>query len=402
MLHNKNIVLGVTGGIAAYKIPILVRAFIKEGAHVKVVMSKDATRFVTAETLGVLSKHEVVSDFFDADHNWNNHVKLAEWADIMVIAPLTANTLAKMANGICDNVLMATFLSARCKVFAAPAMDFEMYQHPTTKQNLDKVKANGVVVIPAETGELASGLSGEGRMAEPENILQFINKYYKDTLPLTGKKVMVNAGPTYEAIDPVRFIGNRSSGKMGIAIADRFAALGADVTLVLGPTPHCPTNKLVHCIPVESAEQMYEASVNAAKDADIVVCSAAVADYKIKNVSAQKIKKSTDEFSIDLIKTTDILSELGKQKRASQLLVGFALETNDLEAYAKEKLVKKNLDMIVANNATNAGGSVFGSSMNQVSVIDKNNNLTKFELLSKEETAVNIVNAILQLLALKK
>ncbi len=402
MLHNKNILLGVTGGIAAYKIPILVRAFIKEGANVKVVLTKDATRFVTAETLGVLSKNEVVTDFFDANQNWNNHVKLAEWADFMVVAPLTANTLAKMASGLCDNVLMATYLSAKCKVFAAPAMDLEMYQHPTTKQNLEKLNANGVAVIPAETGELASGLSGEGRMAEPETIVQFVINHLKNTLPLINKKVMVNAGPTYEAIDPVRFIGNRSSGKMGIAIADRFAALGADVILVLGPTSHRPANKHVQCIHVESASQMYEASLDAAKNSDVVVCSAAVADYKIKNISTQKIKKSNEELSIDLIKTQDILSELGKRKQASQFLVGFALETNDLEAYAKEKLVKKNLDMIVANHATNAKGSVFGSSMNQVSIIDKNNNLTKFELLTKEETAVNIVNAILQQLALKK
>ncbi len=395
-LKNKHILLGITGGIAAYKCAHLVRLLIKEGATVKVVMTKAAEEFVTAKTLSVLSKNEVVTDFFDSNNNWNNHVALAEWADAIIVAPLTANTLAKFATGICDNIVTACYLSARNKVFVAPAMDLDMYQHPTTKYNIDILRKNGNIIIPAESGELASGLVGEGRMAEPENIIQFVNQYFENNLPLTGKRVLVNAGPTYEAIDPVRFIGNRSSGKMGIAIADEFAKLGADVTLVLGPSHHQPLEKTVDVIKVESAEEMFNACLNQFSNSDIAVLSAAVADYKPKHVSDSKIKKKDSEFSIELVKTKDILETLGQQKN-KQLLVGFALETNDIIEYAKSKIIKKNLDFIVANSATEKG-SGFGVDTNKITIIDKHNKLYNFELKSKQDVAKDIVNFALNYL----
>lgn len=395
-LKNKHILLGITGGIAAYKCAHLVRLLIKEGATVKVVMTKAAEEFVTAKTLSVLSKNEVVTDFFDSNNNWNNHVALAEWADAIIVAPLTANTLAKFATGICDNIVTACYLSARNKVFVAPAMDLDMYQHPTTKHNIDILRKNGNIIIPAESGELASGLVGEGRMAEPENIIQFVNQYFENNLPLTGKRVLVNAGPTYEAIDPVRFIGNRSSGKMGIAIADEFAKLGADVTLVLGPSHHQPLEKTVDVIKVESAEEMFNACLNQFSNSDIAVLSAAVADYKPKHVSDSKIKKKDSEFSIELVKTKDILETLGQQKN-KQLLVGFALETNDIIEYAKSKIIKKNLDFIVANSATEKG-SGFGVDTNKITIIDKHNKLYNFELKSKQDVAKDIVNFALNYL----
>lgn len=390
ILKNKHILLGITGGIAAYKCAALVRLLIKEGADVKVVMTKSAEEFVTAKTLSVLSKNEVVTDFFDANNNWNNHVALAEWADVMIIAPLTANTLGKFANGICDNVLTACYLSARSKVFVAPAMDLDMYQHPSTKNNIDKLFKFGNIIIPAESGELASGLVGEGRMAEPENIVEFIKSYLAKNLPLVNKKVLVNAGPTYEAIDPVRFIGNRSSGKMGIAIADEFAKLGANVTLVLGPSHYKPTQSGVSVIAVESAEEMYKACESAFKTVDIAVLSAAVADYKPKTVATSKIKKKTEDLSIELVKTTDILQSLGSQKQ-KQVLVGFALETDNVIEYAKEKIIKKNLDFIIANSAIEAGAG-FGVDTNKITIIDKHNNLHNFELKSKQDVAIDIVN----------
>lgn len=394
MLQYKKIVLGVTGGIAAYKCAHLVRLLIKEGAEVKVIMTKNATEFVTPQTLSVLSKNEVVIDFFDANHNWNNHVHLAEWADVLLITPLTANTLSKMANGLCDNVLLATYLSAKTKTIVAPAMDLDMYQHPTTKENLNKLQSYGNLIIPAESGELASGLSGEGRMAEPENIVEFVKKYFSQNLPLAGKKILVNAGPTYEAIDPVRFIGNRSSGKMGIAIAEKFALLGADVTLVLGPSHLKPALKSVKLVKVESGAEMYEACLKEFDTSHIAVCSAAVADYKPKTVSDSKIKKKDAELILDLIKTTDILSELGKLKK-NQCLVGFALETNDLLNYATQKLKNKNLDIIVANSAVEQG-SGFAIDTNKVTIIDKHNKITNFELKTKQEVASDIVNYIIE------
>ncbi|MDZ4663857.1 MAG: bifunctional phosphopantothenoylcysteine decarboxylase/phosphopantothenate--cysteine ligase CoaBC [Bacteroidota bacterium] len=401
MLQNKNILIGVTAGIAAYKIPLLVRLLVKENAKVKVILTKDAMQFVTPQTLSVLSKNEVIVDFFDEKNNWNNHVQYAEWADLMVVAPLTANTLAKMANGVCDNLLMATYLSTKCPVMIAPAMDLDMYQHATTKENLKKVETIGNKIIPAESGELASGLIGEGRMAEPETIYNAIEKFFEVALPLTGKTAVVNAGPTFEAIDPVRYIGNRSSGKMGICIADRLAELGAKVILILGPTHIKPQQKSVKVIDVNTAEEMFVQTTTEAKQADIVVCSAAVADYKAKHVSDSKIKKDKSELNIELEKTKDILAELGNTKPAKQCLVGFALETDNVEEYAKQKLTQKKLDMIVANSARHAYGVVFGSDSNQVTIIDKNNNLSKFELLSKEDTAKKIISTLMNYIGIK-
>jgi phosphopantothenoylcysteine decarboxylase/phosphopantothenate--cysteine ligase len=396
MLKNKHILLGVTGGIAAYKCAHLVRLLIKEGAVVKVVMTKAAEDFVTSKTLSVLSKNEVVTDFFDATNNWNNHVALAEWADVMIVAPVTANTLTKFATGLCDNVVTACYLSARSKVFLAPAMDLDMYRHPTTKQNLAVLAKNGNTIIPAESGELASGLVGEGRMAEPEHIIDFIKQELQKQLPLAGKNVLVNAGPTYEAIDPVRFIGNRSSGKMGVAIADEFAALGAHVTLVLGPSQQRPSQNNVSVIAVESAAEMLEACQSVFADVDIAVLSAAVADYKPKHVSDTKIKKKEGELTLELVKTPDILETLGKQKQ-NQVLAGFALETDHIIDYAKAKIQKKNLDLIVANSATEKGAG-FGVDTNKITIIDKHNKLYNFELKSKREVAKDIVTFIIHYL----
>lgn len=400
MLHNKHILLGITGGIAAYKCAHLVRLLIKEGAIVKVVMTSSAQEFVTAKTLSVLSKQEVITDFFDANNNWNNHVQLAEWADIMLIAPLTANTLSKFANGLCDNMVSACYLSARSKVFVAPAMDLDMYQHPTTKQNIEKLITNGNSIIHAESGELASGLVGEGRMAEPENIISFIKTELQKSLPLANKKVLVNAGPTYEAIDPVRFIGNRSSGKMGVAIADEFAKLGADVTLVLGPSHQKPKQHQVNVIAVESAQEMLAACESVFQEVEIAVLSAAVADYKPKEAATSKIKKKDATLSLELIKTADVLETLGKQK-THQLLVGFALETDNMIEYAQDKIKKKNLDFIVANSAIEQGAG-FAVDTNKITIIDKHNKLYNFELKSKQAVAQDIVNFAVDLLKLKK
>ncbi len=393
MFNNKKILLGISGGIAAYKCASLVRLLVKQGAEVKVVLTTSATNFITPQTLSVLSKNEVISDFFDSNHNWNNHVKLAEWADVFLIAPLTANTLAKMASGLCDNVLMAAYLSAKSKCIVAPAMDLDMYLHPTVKKNLETLISNGNLIIPAETGELASGLVGEGRMAEPETIVSFLEKFFKHNLPLYQRTALVNAGPTYEAIDPVRFIGNRSTGKMGIAIAEALATNGADVILVLGPSNEKVKNTSIKIIDVESSENMYNAMLSNYTDKDIVVCSAAVADYKPTHVSEQKIKKKSDNLSLELIKTKDILSELGKQK-VNQCLVGFALETENLVNYAKEKLITKNLDLIIANSPSQEG-SGFGFDTNKITIIDKHNKISNFGLKSKQDIAADIVNYII-------
>lgn len=392
MLQGKKIVLGITGGIAAYKCAHLVRLFVKAGAEVKVIMTPASTQFVTAETLSVLSKNEVVSGFFDGNLNWNNHVHLAEWADLFLVAPATANTLAKFTTGVCDNIVTACYLSARSKVFIAPAMDLDMYKHPTTKANLKTLEGFGNIIIPAESGELASGLSGEGRMAEPENIIAFIEKHLSSNLPLAGKKILVNAGPTYEAIDPVRFIGNRSSGKTGVLLADEFSAQGAEVTLVLGPSSHKPKNASVKVINIETAEEMFNKCVEVFKGCDIAVLSAAVADYKPKEQSSSKIKKTGNDINLELVKTKDVLAELGKLK-TKQILVGFALETNNAIDYAKEKIKNKNLDLIVVNT-TSESNPAFGSDFNTVTIIDKHNNLVNFEFKSKTEIAKDIAEAI--------
>jgi phosphopantothenoylcysteine decarboxylase/phosphopantothenate--cysteine ligase len=394
MLYQKNILLGISGGIAAYKCAELVRLFVKQGASVKVVMTKSATEFVTPQTLSVLSKNEVLIDFFDNNNNWNNHVALAEWADVLIVAPCTANTLAKMSNGICDNLLLAVYLSAKSKTIVAPAMDLDMYQHPSVKQNISQLINYGNLVMPAETGELASGLVGEGRMPEPEQILKFTIDFFNKNCRLSGKTVLVNAGPTYEAIDPVRFIGNRSSGKMGIAISEALAKEGAKVILVLGPTNLSPKNHSVQVLRVESAKEMFEMCTKHFESCDIAICSAAVADYKPETIATSKIKKKENDLQLNLVRTVDILSELGK-KKSKQFLVGFALETENVNEYAIKKLTEKKLDLIIANSAVESG-SGFGVDTNKISIIDKHNKITNFELKSKADVAIDIVNFIIK------
>ncbi|NHM02639.1 bifunctional phosphopantothenoylcysteine decarboxylase/phosphopantothenate--cysteine ligase CoaBC [Flavobacterium difficile] len=397
VLNGKNVLLGVSGGIAAYKTASLVRLLIKAGAHVQVVMTPASLDFVTPLTLSTLSKNPVYSTFYneeEANATWNNHVELALWADYMLIAPATANTLSKMASGTCDNLLMATYLSAKCPVYFAPAMDLDMYIHPTTKINFDKLQSFGNTIIPAESGELASGLSGEGRMAEPENIIQFIEKDLESKLPLKGIKVLITAGPTYEAIDPVRFIGNHSSGKMGFDIATAAANLGAEVVLVSGPTHLQMKHNLVHLIRVTSADEMYEVCHQHYESSDVAIAAAAVADYKPKNIATQKIKKTETTFTIELEKNKDILLSLGQLKK-HQFLIGFALETENEIDNAKIKIEKKNLDLIVLNSLNDKGAG-FGKPTNKVTFIDKDFNIFENPLKSKELVAEDIVNLIVK------
>ncbi|WGQ08627.1 bifunctional phosphopantothenoylcysteine decarboxylase/phosphopantothenate--cysteine ligase CoaBC [Pedobacter gandavensis] len=396
MLENKNIILGVCGSIAAYKSAILVRLLVKAGANVKVILTADAANFITPLTLATLSKNPVYTQYFDAETGvWSNHVELGLWADFMVVAPASANTLAKMATGICDNLLSAVYLSAKCPVFVAPAMDLDMWKHESTQQNIEKLVSYGNQVIPPGDGELASGLYGAGRMAEPEEILSFLNEAAKKGLPLLGKKVLVTAGPTYEAIDPVRFIGNHSSGKMGFAIADVFAALGAEVTLITGPTAE-KTSSTLKRIDVVSAADMLAACEHAFPQTDIMVMSAAVADYTPVTAADQKIKKNSAAFSLELKKTTDILATLGQVKSARQILVGFALETEHEETYAKAKLSKKNLDLIVLNSLNDKGAG-FKVNTNKITIFNKAGEKTVFETKSKTEVAKDICNEILKL-----
>ncbi len=397
VLSGKKIVLGVSGGIAAYKTASLVRLFIKAGAQVQVVMTPASKDFVTPLTLSTLSKNPVHSTFYNEDEpnaQWNNHVEIALWADLMIIAPATANTLSKMANGNCDNLLIATYLSAKCPVYFAPAMDLDMYKHPSTIASFNLLKQFGNTIIPAESGELASGLSGEGRMAEPENIIAFLEKDLESKLPLRNKTFLITAGPTYEAIDPVRFIGNHSTGKMGFDIANCAASLGAKVILITGPTHLKNVNSNVELIRVTSAEEMYEASHNYFSSVDVAICAAAVADYKPKNVADQKIKKTESTFTIELEKTKDILASLGKQK-TKQYLVGFALETENEIENAKLKIQKKNLDLIVLNSLNDKGAG-FGKSTNKVTFIDSNFNINPMDLKSKEAVALDIINKVIQ------
>lgn len=397
VLNGKNVLLGISGGIAAYKTASLVRLLIKAGAHVQVVMTPASVDFVTPLTLSTLSKNPVYSTFYnedDANATWNNHVELALWADFMLIAPATANTLSKMASGTCDNLLMATYLSAKCPVYFAPAMDLDMYIHPTTKINFNKLLSFGNTIIPAESGELASGLSGEGRMAEPENIVLFIEKDIESKLPLKGKKILITAGPTYEAIDPVRFIGNHSSGKMGFDIATAAANLGAEVVLVSGPTHLQMKHSLVNLIRVTSADEMYDACHQYFENMDVAIAAAAVADYKPKNVAQQKIKKAEATFTIELEKNKDILLSLGQIKK-NQFLIGFALETENEIENAKIKIEKKNLDLIVLNSLNDKGAG-FGKPTNKVTFIDKDFNIFENPLKSKELVAEDIVNLIVK------
>ncbi|REE82160.1 phosphopantothenoylcysteine decarboxylase/phosphopantothenate--cysteine ligase [Lutibacter oceani] len=396
ILSGKNILLGVTAGIAAYKTAHLVRLFIKAGAHVKVVMTPASKDFVTPLTLSTLSQNPVYSTFFDKDEEneeWNSHVDLGLWADYMVVAPATANTLSKMANGVCDNLLLATYLSAKCKVYFAPAMDLDMYKHPSTKKSIESLQSFGNVFIPPSTGFLASGLEGEGRMEEPENIVSFIEKDIVKGLPLFNKKVLITAGPTYEAIDPVRFIGNHSSGKMGFELAKEAANLGAEVFLISGPSNEIVSNSLIQRIDVVSAEEMYNEVHKIYNTVNIAILSAAVADYKPKSIANQKIKKASDSMSIELVKTHDILASLGKIKK-QQFLVGFALETNDEIKNAKKKLISKNLDLIVLNSLQDKGAG-FKKTTNKVTIIDKFEKISEFGLKSKAKVAQDIFNEIL-------
>ena len=395
MLKGKKILLGITGSIAAYKSAVLVRLLVKQGAEVKVVMTIAAKDFVTPLSLSTLSKNDVLYDIADND-TWANHVMLGRWADIMLIAPLSCNTLAKMANGLCDNLLMAIYLSATCTVVVAPAMDEDMWLHQSTKANLAKISSFGNNIITVEKGELASGLIGEGRMAEPEKIVSWVNNFFFNKLELKGKRALVTAGPTYEAIDPVRFIGNHSSGKMGVAIAAEMQSRGADVVLVLGPSAiKVPEN--IEVINVKSANEMYEACINRFDTIDIAVMSAAVADYTPVNLSNKKIKKTENVFNVELTKTKDILKSLGERKTNKQLLIGFALETNNEKEYALKKLQTKNADMIVLNSLNDSGAG-FGYDTNKITIFDKQGNEYPFSTKSKKEVAKDIVNTIIKLL----
>lgn len=399
ILSGKNILLGITAGIAAYKTASLVRLFIKAGANIKVVMTPASKDFITPLTLSTLSKNPVLSSFTnDEDENdtWNNHVELGIWADLFLIAPATANTLSKMAVGNSDNLLLATYLSAKCPVYFAPAMDLDMYKHKSTKKSLETLEDFGNIMIPAESGELASGLVGEGRMAEPVNIINFIQSHMLKALPLYNKKVVITAGPTYEAIDPVRFIGNHSSGKMGFEIAKSAANLGAEVILIAGPTHQKVDTDRIKVISVISANDMYESVHMYFGESDIAILSAAVADYKPKYVADRKIKKKDTTLTLELEKTKDILASLGKIK-TRQILVGFALETDNEEENAIKKLKNKNLDLIVLNSLNDKGAG-FGGNTNKVTLINREEDITNYNLKSKAEVANDILSEILKLI----
>jgi phosphopantothenoylcysteine decarboxylase/phosphopantothenate--cysteine ligase len=393
VLKGKHILLGVSGGIAAYKTAFLVRLFVKSGAEVKVVMTPDAEEFVTPLTLSTLSKNPVLSSFTDSEKNWNNHVELGDWADAMIIAPATANTLSKMVSGKSDNLLLTTYLSATCPVFIAPAMDLDMYKHQSTQKNISKLNASQHHIIEPASGELASGLEGQGRMEEPEKILEILSKFFAKNYPLSSKKVLITAGPTYEAIDPVRFIGNHSSGKMGFELAKRALDLGAEVVLVSGPTHLNLSHSNLKLIRVNSADEMYAEAMTHYSTTDIAIASAAVSDYKPKEVHNQKVKKTNDVFTIDMVKNPDILKAFGNEKK-HQFLVGFALETQNEVENAKQKLVKKNLDFIVLNSLKDKGAG-FKSATNKISIITKDK-IQRFEIKPKSEVAVDIFDAILE------
>lgn len=400
MLKDKKILLAVCGSIAAYKAAFLVRLLVKEGAMVKVIMTKAATEFITPLTLATLSKNECQVDYINTTKtNWNNHVDLALWADMMLIAPASAGTISKIANGHCDNLLMAVYLSARCPVFIAPAMDEDMWKHTSTKNNIQKILSYGNKMIAVNNGELASGLIGEGRMAEPEQIVDFLRHNSRLTAQnsvFVNKKFLVTAGPTYEAIDPVRFIGNHSSGKMGVALAELLYDLGADVHLVLGPSK-LTVKDGINLTRVFSANEMYAVCKKEFSKAAVCVFAAAVADYTPKTVSNQKIKKSEAEFSVVLKKNVDIAYEFGKIKKPNQLSVGFALETNDELKHAKAKLLKKNFDLVVLNSLNDKGAG-FQFNTNKITIVNRNNKITKFELKKKEEVAEDIIKELEKLL----
>lgn len=396
MLKGKKILVGVTGSIAAYKAAIFVRLLVKEGAEVKVIMTEASKTFIAPLTLSTLSKNPTLSEFTNGNNGeWNNHVELGLWADLMIIAPASANTIGKMANGLCDNLLLATYLSARCPVLFAPAMDLDMYQHPSVQQNIERLISFGNVLIEARHGELASGLVGQGRMAEPEELVQAISNHFTNSSPLRGKKVMITAGPTYEAIDPVRFVGNYSSGKMGYALAEVAAQNGAEVTLISGPTHLSIDHPLVKRVNVRSGKEMFEACQKVYDISDINIFSAAVADYAPSNPSDQKIKKESPDFQIEMIKTIDIAKTLGAVKKTSQFNVGFALETNNELENAQKKIDSKNFDLIVLNSLQDVGAG-FGHDTNKITLIDKANNIQHFELKTKKEVAQDIIKSILE------
>lgn len=393
-LENKKIIIGITGGIAAYKINYLVRDFVKAGAEVRIVMTKRTEDFVSPLTLSTLSRNKVYTDFYDENKTWNNHVELALWADVMLIAPCTANTLAKIANGICDNFLMAVYMSAKCPVIIAPAMDLDMYAHPAVTRNLNIIESFGHKIIPAEYGELASGLIGQGRLAEPETIFRTVGNEFTDTdATFAGKKILITAGPTYENIDPVRFIGNHSSGKMGFDLAKEAAKRGAEVTLISGPSSQKTDDKNIDVYRVTSAQEMFDEVFKHYENTDIAIMSAAVADYTPKVKATEKIKKNEQELTIELIKNKDILRTMG-EKKTHQFLVGFALETQNEEENAKGKLVKKNLDMIVLNSLRDEGAG-FANATNKIKIFTPTEEQS-FTLKSKEEVARDILNFIAQ------
>lgn len=396
MLKGKKILVGVTGSIAAYKAAIFVRLLVKEGAEVKVIMTEASKEFITPLTLSTLSKNPALSDFTTGNSGeWNNHVELGLWADVMIIAPASANTLGKMANGLCDSLLLATYLSARCPVLFAPAMDLDMYQHPSVQANIQKLQDFGNKLIEARHGELASGLVGQGRMAEPEELVETLDSFFSANAPLKGKKVLITAGPTYEAIDPVRFIGNYSSGKMGYALAEEAAQKGAQVTLVSGPTHLSINHPLIEVTRVKSGKEMFDACEKVYSDSDINIFAAAVADYAPSSPAEQKIKKTTESFEIEMSKTIDIAKTLGEKKSEKQFNVGFALETNNEMENAIGKIHSKNFDLIVLNSLQDSGAG-FGHDTNKIALIDKANNIQHFELKTKKEVAQDIINSILE------
>ncbi|MBE9467121.1 MAG: bifunctional phosphopantothenoylcysteine decarboxylase/phosphopantothenate--cysteine ligase CoaBC [Bacteroidetes bacterium] len=397
MLKGKKIILGVTGSIAAYKSASLVRLLVKQGAIVKVVMTPLAKEFITPVTMATLSQNTVLCDFFNHDDGkWNSHVDLGIWADLMLIAPITANTIAKMANGVCDNLLLTTYLSVRCPVIIAPAMDFDMFKHPATINNIKTLQSYGNIIIEPSEGELASGLHGKGRMEEPEIILKKIVSFFDSKKKLNSKKIIVTAGPTHESIDPVRFVGNYSSGKMGYAIAEELANNGADVILISGPVSLTTKNQNIIKIDVKSAQEMYEASIKYFKNADGAIMAAAVADFTPTSALDNKLKRGENNLNLELKPTKDIAGELGRCKKDNQFLIGFALESNNEIENAKQKIIKKNLDFIVLNSLQDKG-SGFLFDTNKITIIDNNNKIEKFKLKLKTEVAKDIVNKVIEL-----
>jgi phosphopantothenoylcysteine decarboxylase/phosphopantothenate--cysteine ligase len=391
-MKNKRILLGITGGIAAYKITSLIRLLMKSGAEVKCILTPASCDFISPLTVATLSKNPVGIEFWNKeDGSWNNHVEYGLWADLFVVAPLTTNTLSKMANGACDNLLLATYFSMKCQTLVAPAMDLDMYAHPSTKRNLAMLQQDGVKIIPVEKGELASGLVGEGRMAEPETIFQSIVEFFQAEKDLEGQTILITAGPTYESIDPVRFIGNHSSGKMGYAIAENCLKRGAKVVLVSGPTKLTLSHPNLKLISIKSAEQMFAEVQKEWKNSTVGIFSAAVADYRPEVVADQKIKKKDDSLTLKLVKNPDILSWAGENKKEQQVLVGFALETTNAIENGKDKLTRKNLDIIVVNTLEDQGAG-FGHDTNKISIIDNHNKITRFELMTKSQTAIEIVD----------